>query len=180
MGIEYLNNKQFEANIARYMKSKQAKTKCEDVISKFKETKNKKKIQIQSETQIQYKTILLEFKDSSNQLASDFFKIAEGVISYRKFHFVDSDDAIQEFVMICFEKIDRFDPNYVSKSGQKAKAFNYITTCILNHYRQLYRTARNYNELKKKYHDHLQVKTETGSSQTKSNTINKDKFIKSQ
>jgi len=26
-----------------------------------------------------------------------------------------------------------------------------MTTCILNHYRQLYRSARNYNELKKKY-----------------------------
>jgi hypothetical protein len=53
-------------------------------------------------------------------------------------------------VMICFEKIDRFDP-------RKGKAFNYMTTCILNHFRQLYRTARNYNELKKKYLKHLQI-----------------------
>jgi DNA-directed RNA polymerase specialized sigma subunit len=61
------------------------------------------------------------------------------------------DDAIQEGVLICFEKIDRFDP-------RKGKAFNYMTTCILNHYRQLYRSARNYNELKKKYMVYLSDK----------------------
>ena len=33
-----------------------------------------------------------------------------------------------------------------------------MTTCILNHFRQLYRSARNYNELKKKYHDFQQFK----------------------
>ena len=32
-----------------------------------------------------------------------------------------------------------------------------MTTCILNHYRQLYRTARNYNELKRKYQDFLET-----------------------
>jgi DNA-directed RNA polymerase specialized sigma24 family protein len=63
---------------------------------------------------------------------------------------IDQDDAVQEGVMICFEKIDRFDP-------KKGKAFNYMTTCILNHFRQLYRTARNYNELKRKYLDFIQI-----------------------
>jgi DNA-directed RNA polymerase specialized sigma24 family protein len=57
---------------------------------------------------------------------------------------------VQEGVMICFEKIDRFDP-------KKGKAFNYMTTCVLNHFRQLYRTARNYNELKRKYLDFVQL-----------------------
>ena len=60
--------------------------------------------------------------------------------------------------MICFEKVDRFNPNFVGKNGQKAKAFNYLTTCCLNHYRQLYRTAKNYIELKKRYQDFVTKK----------------------
>lgn len=60
--------------------------------------------------------------------------------------------------MICFEKVDRFNPNYIGKNGQKAKAFNYLTTCCLNHYRQLYRTAKNYIELKKRYQDFIAKK----------------------
>jgi len=35
-----------------------------------------------------------------------------------------------------------------------------MTTCVLNHFRQLYRTARNYNELKKKYLAHLEFEIE--------------------
>jgi len=57
--------------------------------------------------------------------------------------------------MICFEKVGRFDPNYVGKNGQKAKAFNYLTTCCLNHYRQLYRTSKNYLELKRRYQEFI-------------------------
>lgn len=178
MGIEYLNNKQFEINIAKYIKCKKDKIEYESIIGSFKETKSKKKLKLLEETNYKYKLVLIEFKNFSDQLAVDFFKIAEGIISYRKFHFVDSDDAIQEFVMTCFQKIDRFDPNYVGKNGQKAKAFNYITTCILNHYRQLYRSARNYNEFKRKYHDHLQVKTEGTPTKSKSNLVSKDKFMK--
>ena len=55
--------------------------------------------------------------------------------------------------MICFEKVDRFDPS-------KGKAFNYMTTCILNHFKQLYRSARNYNDLKRRYSDFVQLKFE--------------------
>ena len=62
--------------------------------------------------------------------------------------------AKSDYSGICFEKINRFDP-------RKGKAFNYMTTCILNHFRQLYRSARNYNELKKRYHSFLSDKFET-------------------
>lgn len=88
------------------------------------------------------------FKDFQTQLAYAFYILAENITNYAKFSGIDVDDAIQEGVLICFEKIDRFDP-------RKGKAFNYMTTCILNHYRQLYRSARNYNELKKRYMVHL-------------------------
>ncbi len=73
--------------------------------------------------------------------------------------------------MICFDKIDRFDPS-------KGKAFNYMTTCILNHYRQLYRTARNYNELQRKFGNHLRSQSDEPTSRTKSMTIAKDKYSK--
>ena len=46
--------------------------------------------------------------------------------------------------------MEKFDPT-------KGKAFNYMTTCILNHFRQLWRTAKNYNELKKKYSKIFQI-----------------------
>jgi len=57
--------------------------------------------------------------------------------------------------MICFEKIDCFDPNYVSASGIRSKGFNYFTTCILNHFRQQYRTAKMYKQLKERFYDFL-------------------------
>jgi hypothetical protein len=158
---EYLNNKIFEANIAKFKEIKQDKLRYELIIGDLEEAykKNGPKVLLRTETlnqkKQQYKQLCNDYKDMQSLLAKDFFKIAEGIISYRRFHFVDTDDAIQEFVMICFEKLDRFDPNYRGKNGQKAKAFNYITTCVLNSYRQLYRTARNYNELKRKYSNYL-------------------------
>ena len=90
---------------------------------------------------------------AQHDLAQCFFILAERVAKYKNFDFIDIDDAIQEGVLIGFEKIDRFDPI-------KGKAFNYMTTCILNHFRQLYRTARNYNELKRKYLDYLNSQPE--------------------
>ena len=170
MTIEYLNNKVFENNIAKFKSSKQNKAKYELIIDDLNEScckvENLIKIELLRQKKIEYQKILKDYNDSQSQLAMAFFTLSENIIRYRKFHFVDVDDAIQEFVMICFEKIDRFDP-------KKGKAFNYMTTCILNHYRQLYRTARNYNELKKKYHDYLQIKTE--ETKIRSNALAKDK-----
>jgi hypothetical protein len=88
-------------------------------------------------------------EESKQKLATAFFTLSENIVRYAKFQLIDADDAVQEGVMICFDKIDRFD-------SRKGKAFNYMTTCILNHFRQLYRTARNYNELKKRYLNHVQ------------------------
>jgi DNA-directed RNA polymerase specialized sigma24 family protein len=100
-----------------------------------------------------YKEATQEYHDLQNMLAVAFFTLSDNLARYAKFSHIDIDDAVQEGVMICFEKIDRFNPEI-------GKAFNYMTTCILNHFRQLYRTARNYNELKKKYRDFLQTQVE--------------------
>ena len=97
-----------------------------------------------------HRQISNEHLDSKQELALAFYTLSENIVNYARFNLIDPDDAVQEGVMICFEKIDRFD-------SRKGKAFNYMTTCILNHFRQLYRTARNYNELKKKYLRYLQA-----------------------
>ena len=165
MANEYLNNKRFEGIIKKFQESKRKKAKSELIIEdllgskerRAKRNRNKKRgitlvnnLNNQVET---YETVCVTHKESQEDLAIAFYTLSENIVRYAKFQFIDEDDAVQEGVVICFEKIDRFDP-------RKGKAFNYMTTCILNHFRQLYRTARNYQELKRKYMNHLQFALE--------------------
>ena len=142
-----------------FQESKRQKTKLSILIDDTKETISRKKIRKanakKDKQSLKDKEQLLKethatHEESKDKLAIAFFTLSENIVRYAKFQLIDADDAIQEGVLICFDKIDRFD-------SRKGKAFNYMTTCILNHFRQLYRTARNYNELKKKYLDHMQV-----------------------
>jgi hypothetical protein len=164
MASEYLNNKVFEGIIKRFQASKREKSKYELIINDLKRSeehrerrKNKKHheqvyVLLNKKTN-EYKQIYVEFMQSQDDLAAAFYILSQNIVKYAKFQHIDDDDAIQEGVVICFEKIDHFDP-------QKGKAFNYMTTCILNHFRQLYRSARNYQELKKRYLNHLQNELE--------------------
>ena len=156
---EYLNNKTFELIIKEFQFYKRKKFRSEFIVNDFKETNDLRQLKYNDDLK---KDILLEKEESKiqtihkyeeyqSQLAYAFYILSENIANYAKFTGIDIDDAIQEGVLICFEKIDRFDP-------RKGKAFNYMTTCILNHYRQLYRSARNYNELKKRYHTFLSDK----------------------
>jgi hypothetical protein len=156
---EYLNNKVFESMIGRFQDSKKKKIKLALIIDEIRETIDRKKIRkvdaAKNRKDLKEKDELLsstsnDHEDYKEKLAYAFFTLSENIVRYAKFQLIDADDAIQEGVLICFDKIDRFD-------SRKGKAFNYMTTCILNHFRQLYRTARNYNELKKKYLDHIQI-----------------------
>lgn len=155
---EYLNNKTFELLIKSFQDSKRSIARLEILISEVSDTldrKKKRKVDPSDSKKIlAEKTSLLhassqDHDTSKQKLAIAFFTLAENIVRYAKFQLIDADDAIQEGVMICFDKIDRFD-------HRKGKAFNYMTTCILNHFRQLYRTARNYNELKRRYLNHVQ------------------------
>jgi|GEM_PF-2055842 len=159
MSREYLNNRAFETIICTFQQSKKYKNRYGLIIEEIKETisrKHKRKVEsvwnerLLASNLLRHQEALAAYEESQQQLASAFYTLSENIVRYAKFNLIDADDAIQEGVMICFEKIDRFNP-------EKGKAFNYMTTCILNHFRQLYRTARNYNELKKKYHDFLQI-----------------------
>lgn len=158
MSSEYLNNKFFEKIICQFQNSRREKFRLEILIEDINFTiirKNNKNINCCSNKedlinkQSDYRETCQEHEDIKKKLAIAFFTLSENIVRYAKFQLIDVDDAIQEGVMICFEKINRFDP-------RKGKAFNYMTTCILNHFRQLYRSARNYNELKKKYLKHVQ------------------------
>lgn len=154
MSTEYINNQSFETIITNFQKYKREKCKCEmileDVVSSHERKKNNSNYDNSRLTKYsnEHKSVVTNFKGHQEQLAFAFYTLSENIVRYAKFN-IDPDDAIQEGVLICFEKIDRFDPS-------KGKAFNYMTTCILNHFRQLYRSLRNYNELKKKYYNHIQ------------------------
>lgn len=155
MATEYLNNKAFEILIVKFQTVKKDRVKykmlMDDIISTQKRTSKRgkyKRPKAWDSIELQYHVIDDSFQEIQRDLAGEFYKLSQNIVRYAKFNLIDQDDAVQEGVMICFEKIDRFDP-------EKGKAFNYMTTCILNHFRQLYRTARNYNELKRKYLDHL-------------------------
>ena len=154
---EYLNNKSFESLIVRFQQAKRERVKYQMFIDDIKATEKRttKRGKYQKpdswvSIEKKYYIVSFDFNQVQDELALAFYTLSQNIVRYAKFNLIDQDDAIQEGVMICFEKIDRFDP-------QKGKAFNYMTTCILNHFRQLYRTARNYNELKRKYLDFLQV-----------------------
>jgi len=155
---EYLNNKTFEKIINQFQDSNREKTKIAILIEEIKDTivrKRVRKVEFSEnrlrlkENESTLKSACENHEESRQKLATAFLTLSENIVRYAKFQLIDIDDAIQEGVMICFDKIDRFD-------SRKGKAFNYMTTCILNHFRQLYRTARNYNELKRKYLNHIQ------------------------
>jgi DNA-directed RNA polymerase specialized sigma subunit len=110
----------------------------------------------------QNKKNLLNYEDTQKDLAKAFYTLSENIVRYAKFNLIDPDDSVQEGVLICFEKLDRFDPRF-------GKAFNYMTTCILNHFKQLYRSARNYTELKKKYQEHVSKEIQSEINYSKNN-----------
>ena len=177
MVTEYINNQSFEVIITNFQKYKREKTKYEILLKDILQTSKRRTLknkEYQNETLNQYQSKhnnTLEFyKTHQEQLAFAFYTLSENIVNFTKFN-IDVDDAIQEGVLICFEKIDRFDPS-------KGKAFNYMTTCILNHFRHLYRSSRNYNELKKKYFNHIQEQVETSYSRNgKERNKNLDKDI---
>ena len=157
MASEYLNNKNFESIIKEFQFFKRQKVKYQFVLEDFEESHNRRFSKHKDnehkdrmkDAQESYNKACNNYNDYQDQLAYAFYVLSENIANWAKFSGIDIDDAIQEGVLICFEKIDRFDP-------RKGKAFNYMSTCILNHFRQLYRSARNYNELKKRYHGFLQ------------------------
>ena len=156
MSNEYLNNKSFETIIIRFQNAKRKQKKFEFLKGDIETQKIKAKVKntIKIHLEVSNEEIAKnydEYISSQKILADAFYTLSKNIVRYAKFSNIDEDDATQEGVLICFERVEKFDPT-------KGKAFNYLTTCILNHFRQLWRTAKNYNELKKKYGRLFQLK----------------------
>jgi DNA-directed RNA polymerase specialized sigma subunit len=163
MGSEYLNNKELEKNIIQFQAAKREKSKQSLIIGDLDETVSRKKVKnCESKEEakrlrkhkVLYQTACYDQQESEKALAANFYTLSENIVRWAKFQLLEPEDGVQEGVMICFEKIARFDP-------RKGAAFNYLTTCIYNHLKQMYRTNRNFNELKKKYHEFLSVQNQT-------------------
>lgn len=147
LSTEYLNNRVFEKLIINFQQTKKEKIKYQifyDDISKQKINNRKNKLFEIPEGQPE-KSIKEHFV-AQEELAHAFLLLSQNIVKYAKFSHIGEDDGIQEGVLICFERAEKFD-------SQKGKAFNYLTTCILNHFKQLYRSARNYQELKRKINE---------------------------
>lgn len=174
MSTEYLNNKTFERLIIKFQDCKKQKTKYSYFIKDIKESEPlvRKSLRPTLWLNIErdFQGVSLAYQDSQKELTTAFYTLSENIVRYAKFNLIDIDDAVQEGVMICFEKIDRFDP-------EKGKAFNYMTTCILNHFRQMYRTARNYNELKKRYLDWIKLQNEKQQPYSKKGLFKKHNLV---
>ena len=161
MKNEYLNNFTFEKYILDFQLQVKKVKRLEMIMDDFQETYDRRKkhynddtkLEILEEAKAEYGKTVGQLIEKQKNLSSTFHLLAENITHryYYLFNGIDVEDAIQEGVLICFEKVDRFNPHYKSKYGKKAKAFNYMTTCIINHYRQIYRSIKNFNEFKKKY-----------------------------
>lgn len=84
--------------------------------------------------------------ETARNLSRIYKILAENILSCfgSKIEWTDRKQVVVECMRICFEKVARFDRN-------KGKAFNYFVTIMLGHMRQMYRSQKNYKELKQKY-----------------------------
>jgi DNA-directed RNA polymerase specialized sigma subunit len=159
MANEYLNNKNFESIIKAFQHFSRQKSRNEMMIIDLRQTHERRlsvyedneKLDALNKAQADLDESNANYKNCQEQLAYAFYILSQNIANYAKFSGIDVDDAIQEGVLICFEKINKFDP-------RKGKAFNYLTTCIINSLRQSYRSSKNHNELIRKYSVHLQDK----------------------
>ena len=62
---------------------------------------------------------------------TEIFKIVPAVIFLKRFHkFEPYDDCFSDGIEAVLKSFDKFDPNFITKSGKKATAFNYFTKVI--------------------------------------------------
>ena len=170
MRQDYLDNTKFEDLIVVYQKFHNFKKRFEMIMEDYRqveyrnETKNIIKESVIWEDRIdRYKEKMAGSEKVKEQLCKEFLILAENLTKYARFNLVDFDDAIQEGVLICLERFDRFEPS-------KGKAFNYMTTCIYNHLRHIYRGHKSHNELKRRFAIFLE--NSQGSSNIKVYTRN--------
>lgn len=150
---EYLNNKLFESIISGYQTAVIGVERytlitknTQDQITDL-NLRNKQSVFLEdtlATAQQQLKLCQREREDFQHKLAIAFYSIAEGILKKYTFRHLDWSDALQEACLVSFRKIMKFDT-------RKGKGFNYITTVMLNHFRQQYRLGQTYVDHMYKY-----------------------------
>lgn len=92
-----------------------------------------------------------DFKEAQSDLITSFQTLTKNIIRGFRFKLIDADDMAQEGVFICLSKMHKY-------KTERGNCFSYFSTILLNHYRQMYRSAKNYNSLKLKYAKSLKDK----------------------
>lgn len=158
MKTEYLNNDFLEDTMEIYKKSRLEKVRFETIIEDLrssiaKRRKNKKKSVLADidHYHSEYIRAAGDFDTAQKQLTKSFYTLTERLIGYCRDIIVDTDDALQEGVCACFEKLNKF-------TKGKGKAFNYLTTCVMNHFRQMYRGHKSYKLFKERYKEFMSNK----------------------
>jgi hypothetical protein len=94
--------------------------------------------------------------DPSNELFEDEFVkiitlIATEVIKHGPWMHLDHDDLLQECLIVGLEKSHRFNWEYAERSGYfDSCSLRYFSACMMCKLRELYRSQKNYIELKEK------------------------------
>lgn len=83
-------------------------------------------------------------RTAETNLVMALYKITTGIVKRWRTTIPDIDDAVQEGVINVLAKVHRFDPD-------KGSAFNYCSTIVFNHFKQLYRNRLNYVNMIKAY-----------------------------
>lgn len=166
MAAHYLDNAEFEVLIVHFQCTKREVARIEMLIEEYQATKVRKKSR-----GLDYKTETKEIRKLKNRLSvvtpehnkykeelvENFYELACNAIRNHSVHLPIAlwDDGIQGAVITCLEKVDRFNPLFVGKYGKKSKAFNYVSTCIINHYKGIGRQERRENEFKSRYFEEI-------------------------
>lgn len=91
------------------------------------------------------------------QILKEVSKIINGIIFTHKFTVWEYyDDLFQEAAMACLKALDKFNPNYITSSGEKATAFNYFSLTAK-------RCLKFYTIRNKKNRDNLTIEEHTGN-----------------
>lgn len=153
MATEYLNNKYLENAILNYLESRRNKARLEMIIEDLNiSIKSKNKTYHDYDYYLnELKKSKITYEESQTDLATAFYVLSQNLARYAKDIIIDVDDTVQEGVLICLSKIDKFKPG-------KGKAFSYFTSVILNNSKQMYRSYKVYKLLKERYKEFLNFK----------------------
>lgn len=97
----------------------------------------------------EFQELIIQYKQTRDEdileiLVTDFFYVLTYNI-IRTFNFkIDEEDALQEGTIACLKKMEQFDPT-------RGRAFNFFTTICLNHFRGIFKSKKNYEELKLRF-----------------------------